>query len=113
MTTLNEGQIMIKWERNLNINNEIAAVKMRPLYISLFRYLAGTEDGHIHRCSCSYNEQFLESYSGHTVGFHLKFVTCMEMIFQVLTWAFPYRKEQICIKSIIPFMNDFINSGMQ
>ncbi|XP_060590688.1 dynein axonemal intermediate chain 4-like isoform X2 [Ruditapes philippinarum] len=29
-------------------------------------YLAGTEDGHIHRCSCSYNEQFLESYFGHT-----------------------------------------------
>lgn len=29
-------------------------------------YIAGTEDGHIHRCSCSYNEQFLESYFGHT-----------------------------------------------
>ncbi|XP_052239028.1 dynein axonemal intermediate chain 4-like isoform X2 [Dreissena polymorpha] len=29
-------------------------------------YLAGTEDGHIHKCSCSYNEQFLESYFGHT-----------------------------------------------
>ncbi|XP_052774129.1 dynein axonemal intermediate chain 4-like isoform X2 [Mya arenaria] len=28
-------------------------------------YLAGTEEGHIHRCSCSYNEQFLESYFGH------------------------------------------------
>ena len=28
-------------------------------------YLAGTEDGHIHRCSCSYNEQFLETYTGH------------------------------------------------
>lgn len=34
----------------------------------IFSYLAGTEDGHIHRCSCSYNEQFLESYHGHTVS---------------------------------------------
>ncbi|KAI8801466.1 WD40-repeat-containing domain protein [Cladochytrium replicatum] len=29
-------------------------------------YLVGTEDGHIHRCSCSYNEQYLSSYFGHT-----------------------------------------------
>ncbi|PVD23177.1 hypothetical protein C0Q70_16440 [Pomacea canaliculata] len=29
-------------------------------------YLAGTEDGYIHKCSCSYNEQYLETYSGHT-----------------------------------------------
>ncbi|PIK46217.1 putative WD repeat-containing protein 78 [Apostichopus japonicus] len=29
-------------------------------------YLAGTEDGHIHKCSCSYNEQYLDSYDGHT-----------------------------------------------
>jgi WD40 repeat protein len=29
-------------------------------------YLAGTEDGVIHKCSCSYNEQYLESYFGHT-----------------------------------------------
>lgn len=28
-------------------------------------YLIGTEDGNIHRCSCSYNEQFLFSYVGH------------------------------------------------
>ncbi|CAM5162488.1 unnamed protein product [Natator depressus] len=28
-------------------------------------YLAGTEEGHIHKCSCSYNEQFLETYRGH------------------------------------------------
>ena len=28
-------------------------------------YLVGTEDGPIHKCSCSYNEQFLETYSGH------------------------------------------------
>jgi hypothetical protein len=31
-------------------------------------YLAGTEEGHIHKCSCSYNEQYLESYFGHTVS---------------------------------------------
>ncbi|KAK3755597.1 hypothetical protein QZH41_017593, partial [Actinostola sp. cb2023] len=29
-------------------------------------YLAGTEEGHIHKCSCSYNEQYLESFHGHT-----------------------------------------------
>ena len=28
-------------------------------------YFAGTEDGHIHRCSCSYNEQYLDTFSGH------------------------------------------------
>ncbi|XP_071121367.1 dynein axonemal intermediate chain 4-like isoform X3 [Mytilus edulis] len=29
-------------------------------------YLAGTEEGHIHKCSCSYNEQYLDSFVGHT-----------------------------------------------
>jgi WD40 repeat protein len=29
-------------------------------------YLAGTEDGLIHRCSQSYNEQYLNTYVGHT-----------------------------------------------
>jgi len=29
-------------------------------------YLAGTEEGLIHKCSCSYNEQFLDTYPGHT-----------------------------------------------
>jgi len=28
-------------------------------------YLAGTEEGNVHRCSCSYNEQFMETYIGH------------------------------------------------
>ncbi|NXW56259.1 WDR78 protein, partial [Eurystomus gularis] len=28
-------------------------------------YLAGTEEGHIHLCSCSCNEQFLKTYRGH------------------------------------------------
>ena len=36
-------------------------------FIFCSRYLAGTEEGHIHKCSCSYNEQYLESYLGHTV----------------------------------------------
>lgn len=31
-------------------------------------YLACTEEGYIHKCSCSYNEQFLETYTGHTVS---------------------------------------------
>jgi WD40 repeat protein len=28
-------------------------------------YIAGTEDGYIHRCSTSYSEQYMMSYSGH------------------------------------------------
>ncbi|XP_040264439.1 dynein intermediate chain 4, axonemal [Bufo bufo] len=28
-------------------------------------YLAGTEEGLIHKCSCSYNEQFLDTYHAH------------------------------------------------
>ncbi|KAF8065565.1 Wdr78 [Scenedesmus sp. PABB004] len=28
-------------------------------------YLAGTEDGHIHKCSTSYSEAYLETYAGH------------------------------------------------
>ncbi|KAJ3321694.1 WD repeat-containing protein 78 [Boothiomyces sp. JEL0866] len=29
-------------------------------------YIVGTEDGQIHKCSCSYNEQYLNTYSAHT-----------------------------------------------
>jgi dynein intermediate chain 4, axonemal len=29
-------------------------------------YLVGTEDGQIHKCSSSYNEQYLSTYSNHT-----------------------------------------------
>ncbi|TGZ68952.1 hypothetical protein CRM22_003998 [Opisthorchis felineus] len=29
-------------------------------------YVVGTEDGPIHKCSCSYNEQYLETFFGHT-----------------------------------------------
>ncbi|ORY35217.1 WD40 repeat-like protein [Rhizoclosmatium globosum] len=29
-------------------------------------YILGTEDGHIHRCSVSYNEQYLQTQFGHT-----------------------------------------------
>lgn len=29
-------------------------------------YIAGTEDGHIHKCSCSYNEQHLDNFFGHS-----------------------------------------------
>lgn len=28
-------------------------------------YITGTEEGNIHRCSVSYNEQYLETYHGH------------------------------------------------
>lgn len=33
-----------------------------PLHCTV---LAGTEDGHIHKCSTSYSEQYLETYHGH------------------------------------------------
>eukprot|EP00117_Sycon_ciliatum_P012213 scpid29622/ scgid3530/ WD repeat-containing protein 78 len=29
-------------------------------------YIVGTGDGYLHKCSCSYNEQYLETYVGHT-----------------------------------------------
>eukprot|EP01086_Lenisia_limosa_P003268 TRINITY_DN17614_c0_g1_i1.p1 TRINITY_DN17614_c0_g1~~TRINITY_DN17614_c0_g1_i1.p1 ORF type:complete len:213 (-),score=20.38 TRINITY_DN17614_c0_g1_i1:51-689(-) len=29
-------------------------------------YMVATEDGHVHRCSTAYNEQYLETYVGHT-----------------------------------------------
>ncbi|KAF8569777.1 WD repeat-containing protein 78 [Paragonimus westermani] len=29
-------------------------------------YVVGTEDGPIHKCSCSYNEQYLDTFLGHT-----------------------------------------------
>nr|WAW84846.1 axonemal dynein intermediate chain 4 [Halisarca dujardinii] len=29
-------------------------------------YVASTQEGLVHKCSCSYNEQFLETYEGHT-----------------------------------------------
>ena len=29
-------------------------------------YIVGTEDGNIHKCSCSYSEQYLQSYFGHS-----------------------------------------------
>nr|XP_060629680.1 dynein axonemal intermediate chain 4 [Anolis sagrei ordinatus] len=28
-------------------------------------YVVGTEEGYIHKCSCSYNEQYMETYTGH------------------------------------------------
>ncbi|EUB60568.1 WD repeat-containing protein 78 [Echinococcus granulosus] len=31
-------------------------------------YLVGTENGQIHRCSCSYAEQYLNTYNGHTAS---------------------------------------------
>ncbi|XP_029473429.1 WD repeat-containing protein 78 isoform X2 [Rhinatrema bivittatum] len=36
-------------------------------------YLAGTEEGHIHKCSCSYNEQFLDTYRAHKLFCRLEY----------------------------------------
>lgn len=33
-------------------------------------YVTGTEDGMLHKCSCSYSEQYLESYFGHSGPVH-------------------------------------------
>ena len=37
-------------------------------FFSILSYLVSTEEGHIHKCSVSYNEQFLESYNAHSVS---------------------------------------------
>lgn len=51
----------------------------KPIFdLIIFRYLAGTEEGHIHKCSCSYNEQYLESYNGHTVS-SLTYINCKQV----------------------------------
>lgn len=50
-------------------------------------YLVGTEDGLVHRCSTSYNEQYLDTYYGHTAAVYKvrcnpfwshAFLTCSE-----------------------------------
>lgn len=33
-------------------------------------YVTGTEDGSIHRCSVSYNEQYLDTYAHHEVNYY-------------------------------------------
>lgn len=33
-------------------------------------YVTGTEDGMLHKCSCSYSEQYLESFFGHSGPIH-------------------------------------------
>lgn len=43
------------------------------------RYLACTEEGYIHKCSCSYNEQVLETYTGHNVSFKIN-INCYNFI---------------------------------
>lgn len=43
-------------------------------------YLAGTEDGLIHRCSCSYTEQYLKSFDGHTVRI-LVYITYIMLVY--------------------------------
>ena len=48
--------------------NSLSFPKINSLQLNVFlRYLCGTEEGLIHRCSVSYNEQYLDTYSGHTV----------------------------------------------
>jgi len=69
-------------EHNGKNNNNAKIIKKKkiPSFISRFSgglcfdfnskdsniYLAGTEDGIIHKCSCSYSEQYLQSYFGHS-----------------------------------------------
>jgi len=65
---------------NNNNNNKVFKKKKIPSFISRLSgglcfdfnskdsniYLAGTEDGVIHKCSCSYSEQYLQTYFGHS-----------------------------------------------
>jgi len=45
-------------------------------------YIIGTEEGMIHRCSCSYNEQVLDTYEGHTGSvYSVKWHDSVENIF--------------------------------
>ena len=35
--------------------------------VSDIRYLLGTDDGVVHKCSVSFNDQYLSNYLGHAV----------------------------------------------
>ena len=38
---------------------------MKAIMKCVSRYITGTEEGYIHKCSCSYNEQYLDTFEGH------------------------------------------------
>jgi len=70
-------------------------------------YLVGTEEGAIHRCSCSYNEQTLDTYLGHTgrvyaVKWHPKcnavFLSCSED-WTIRIWHQKYLHSAIVLQS--------------
>ncbi len=50
-------------------------------------YLAGTEEGHIHKCSYSYNEQFLETYKAHTVCRNVCLIFKVPYMLIVAKWS--------------------------
>ncbi|XP_051481720.1 dynein axonemal intermediate chain 4 [Apus apus] len=54
-----------EWKSETGISHQAAGMcfAFHPKDTDL--YLAGTEEGHIHKCSCSGKEQFLETYRGH------------------------------------------------
>ena len=53
-------------DSNMCVHTPLRRVQFKTF--SLFRYLVCTEEGLIHKCSCSYNEQVLQTYKGHTVN---------------------------------------------
>lgn len=50
-------------------------------------YLAGTEEGYIHKCSYSYNEQFLETYKAHTVCRNVCLIFKVPYMLIVAKWS--------------------------
>ena len=55
---------------NYNINLRVLqlasglCIDVHPYDSSI--YLIGTDEGHVHRCSTAYNEQYVETYTGHS-----------------------------------------------
>ncbi|OQR82348.1 Axonemal Inner Arm I1 Intermediate Chain Dynein [Achlya hypogyna] len=71
-------------------------------------YFVGTEDGNIHKCSCSYNEQYLETYFGHTAAvysvkmspfWHDVFLSC-SADWSVKLWHHAEQHEMLNFRSV-------------
>ncbi|ORY26011.1 WD40 repeat-like protein [Rhizoclosmatium globosum] len=57
----------LKWiEREHGMGDDQPRLSLWSRFLPMVGYILGTEDGHIHRCSVSYNEQYLQTQFGHT-----------------------------------------------
>ncbi|KAM9379177.1 dynein axonemal intermediate chain 4 [Phaethornis superciliosus] len=79
-------------------------------------YLAGTEEGHIHKCSCAGSEQFLQTYRGHKapvykVAWHPfntdMFLSC-SADWRMMLWHQDSQKPLLTFSSTTAFVLDIV-----